>query len=113
MCITWMHVPHMSTVLRGRANRDAKFRYGPENRIRVTQVTFAALNLLYPRSIKALSGVNSEDQDNDQVSQIFRPKGDCAECRAVDDGRSCHCRQQKCLERSNPECIAAQAADAW
>src|SRR5438477_4562914 len=72
----------------------------------------AALNLLYPRSIQALSGVNSEDQDDDQVSQIFRPKGDCAGCRAVNDGRPCHCRRQKCLERSNPECLAAQAADA-
>jgi Outer membrane protein and related peptidoglycan-associated (lipo)proteins len=71
------------------------------------------LNLLYPGSIQALSGVNSEDQDDDQASQIFQPKGDCAECRTVDDGRSCHCRQQKCLERSNPECPAAQAADAW
>jgi len=40
----------------------------------------AALNLLYPGSIQALSGVNSEDQDNDQASQIFQPKGDGACC---------------------------------
>jgi len=38
---------------------------GPETKTKVTQVTFPALNLFYPRSIKALSGVN-EDKDNDQ-----------------------------------------------
>jgi hypothetical protein len=27
---------------------------GPETKVKVTQVTFAALNLFYPRSIKAL-----------------------------------------------------------
>jgi len=35
--------------------------YGPAIKIKVTHITFAALNLFYPRSIKALSGVNSED----------------------------------------------------
>jgi hypothetical protein len=31
---------------------------GPETKIKVTHITFAALNLFYPRSIQALSGVN-------------------------------------------------------
>jgi hypothetical protein len=34
---------------------------GAEAKIKVTQVTFTAMNLFYSRSIKALSGVNSED----------------------------------------------------
>ncbi len=44
-----------------KTNRDSGPWDGPEVEIKVTQVTFAALNLFYPRSIKALSDVNSED----------------------------------------------------
>ena len=51
---------------------------GTDPETKVTHVTFTALNLFYPRSIKALSGVYSEDQDNDQDSQTFQFKGDCA-----------------------------------
>jgi len=71
-------VLHMSTLLRGhKPKRDTEPRFGPETTIKVTQVTSAALNHFYPRSIKALSDVNSEDQDNDQASQTYQFKGDC------------------------------------
>jgi hypothetical protein len=60
-----------------KTNKDSEPWHGPETRIKVTQVTFTALNHFYPRSIQALSGVNSEDQDDDQVSQTYQFKGDC------------------------------------
>jgi hypothetical protein len=66
---TWRPRWQKPTEIESLGNASYKVQGDPDH--------IAALNLLYPRSIKAPSGVNSEDQDDDQVSQIFQPKGDC------------------------------------